>query len=106
MMHRTTLNLPDDLAKRYDELARAVGTSREEVMQTALEAYLGQLAEEKARLATAIAAADRGEVVDAEVVHADDTALLTRLGISPEQRAALHAEVEAEATAFYGVSCE
>lgn len=65
-------------------------------MLEVLEAYLEQIAE-----------ADRGEVVDAEVVHADAEALIAQLGVSPEERAKIRAEVRAEMERAYGVSlCE
>ena len=92
----TQVGLPSELTRRYDELARQTGQSREDVLRIALEAYLAQIGEEDARLATAIAQADRGEVVDAEQVHAENESFLRQRGVTPEQLAALRAEVFAE----------
>jgi predicted transcriptional regulator len=101
------LQVPDDMTRRFDELAQHAGQSREEVILEALEAYLSQIAEDGARLEAAIAAADRGEVVDAEVAHAEDEAMLLARGVTPEQMAAIRAEVFAEMEGAYGVSlCE
>jgi len=73
-------------------------------MQTALELGLQQLADDHPRLTAAIAAADRGEVIDAEDVHAEVEALLQARGVTLEQLAVLRAEARAEAEALYGVS--
>ena len=103
----THLQLPDEITRRYDELAQHAGQSREHVMREALEAYLARLADADAALAAAIAEADRGEVVDVDAIHAEDAAFRARLRLSPEQLAAIKAEVEREADAFYGTSlCE
>ena len=102
-MNRTMLELPDDTRKRYEELAQHTGQQPEDVMAEVLQAYLDQVAEEDRRLAESIAQADRGETFDAEEIHAEDAARLTQLGVTPEQMAAIRAEVRAEAEAFYGV---
>jgi predicted transcriptional regulator len=101
----TQLRLPLDLARRYDELARETGQSREDVMVEALGSYLDQRAEDDARLRAAMAAADRGDVVDAAVVDAEAEAFLRGLGVTPDQLAAIEAEVRREADAAYGL-CE
>ncbi len=101
------LHLPDDLTQRFDELAQHAGQSREQVIVEVLEAYLAQIAEEDARLKAAIAAADRGEVVDADAADAEMEAWLLARGVTPEQLAAIGEETQREAEAFYGVSlCE
>ena len=106
-MTLTQLQLPDEITQRYDELARHAGHSRERVMREVLEAHLIQVAEEDASLAAAIAEADRGEVVDIEEIHSEDELYRTQLGLAPEHLAAIKADVEREADAFYGTSlCE
>ena len=101
------VGLPRELARRYAELAEETGRGREELVVEALEEYLARLAEEATRLRAAIAQADRGDVVDAEVVHAEADAVIARLGMSSEQRAQIRAEVRAEMEVAYGVSlCE
>ena len=100
----TQLQLPDEITQRFDALARHAGHSREQVMREVLEAHLAHLAEEDAILAAAIAEADRGEVVALDVIHAEDEVFRAQLGLAPEQLAAIKAEVEREADAFYGIS--
>jgi predicted transcriptional regulator len=101
------LQVPDNIRQRFDELAQHAGQSREEVIIEAMEAYLAQIAEEDAAVAAGIAQADRGEVVDAEVVSAEAKAILLARGMTREQLAAIRAEVRAEMEAAYGVSlCE
>lgn len=103
----TQLQLPDDLTRRFDELAQHAGQSREQVMVEALEAYLAQIAEEAARIEEARAEIARGEFVTAEEIRAEDAVFRAQLGLSPEQLAVIKAEAEREADAFYGVSlCE
>jgi predicted transcriptional regulator len=103
----TRLQLPADLTKRYDDLAQKIGQSREAVMLAALQAYLTHVAEGDERLEAAIAGAERGEIVDAEEVHADAEALIAPLGVGPEQRAQIRAQVRREMEKAYGVSpCE
>lgn len=63
-----------------------------------------QIAEEDARIADARAESGRGEFVTAEEIQAEDEAFLARLHMPAEQVAAITAEVEQEADAFYGVS--
>jgi len=101
-MTLTQLQLPDEITQRYDELARHTGHSRERVMREVLEAHLTQVAAKDASLAAAIAEADRGEVIDMEEIHAEDQVFHAQLGLAPEQLAAIEAEVEREADAFYG----
>ncbi len=104
-MYQMTLDLPDEVGKRYAELARHTGRLPEEVMAEVLQTYLDQVAEDTARLEEAIAAADRGETVDAEVVHAEAEALIAQSGgVSLEQRAPIRAEVRAEMERAYGVT--
>jgi predicted transcriptional regulator len=103
----TQLAIPNEFLQQIDELARHTGKRREDVMLDALEAYLAQIAEEDAGLEAAIAEADRGEVIDAEAIHAEDRAFLASLGLPPEQLAAIRDEVRREAEAFHGVTlCE
>jgi predicted transcriptional regulator len=101
----THVGLPRDLTRRYDELAEETGRDREELLVEALEEYLARIAAEDARIEAAIAAADHGDVVDAEVVRAEAEALLARVGVTPEQLARIEAEVRREADAVYG-PCE
>jgi predicted transcriptional regulator len=108
-MDRTIIQVgvPSAVARRYDELAEETGRGREDLLVEALEAYLARVAEDNARLEAAIAAAKRGEVVDAEVVRAEAEARLLERGMTREQIAAIRAEVFAEMEEAYGVSlCE
>ena len=103
----TQVNLPSDLAQRYDDLARHMGWQPEDVLRAALEAYLIQIDDEDARLESAIAEADRGDVVDAEQVDAENEAFLFQRGVTPERLAAIAEEVRRETEHAYGVSlCE
>lgn len=91
---------PEDLATRFDEMARYAGQAREQVMLEVLESYLAQIAEEDARIDEARAQVARGEVIDAEEIRAEDEALLARLGVATE-------EIAREFEAYYGVKlCE
>ena len=101
----THVDLPSDLTRRYGALAEETGRGREELLVEALEDYLARVAEEDARLEAAIGAADRGETVDARVVEARMEAVLTQMGVTPKQFAAIEAEVRQEADAVYG-TCE
>lgn len=102
-MYRTTIDVPDHLYQRLAAVARLMGQSLESALLETLDYALTTPEEDDARLAASIAEADRGETVSLEAIQAEDEALLDRLGITPEQRSAIRAEVEAEATAFYGV---
>ena len=103
-MHRTTIDLPDHLYQRLAELAQHTGQSTESVLVETLETALTASDEDDARLEAAIAAADRGETIDADVVHAEAAALLAARGVTPEQMDTIRSEVRAEAEAVYGVS--
>jgi len=101
------LQVPDTLTERYDVLAQQIGQQPENVMLKALESYLLQIAIDDARLVDAIAAADRGEVVDAEAVSAENVAYLRSRGVTEEQLAVIGSEVKREVETFYGIStCE
>jgi predicted transcriptional regulator len=101
------LEVPDEITQRVDALARHAGQSPEQLILEVLADYLAQIAEEDARLEAAMAAADRGDVVDAEVVRAEDEAYLLSRGMTREQLDAIGEEVRREYDAFYGVSlCE
>jgi predicted transcriptional regulator len=103
----TQLQLSDDLIKRFDALARYAGESREHMMRVALEDYVARMDEEDATVAAAIAQAERGDLLDAEIVRAEAEAMLLARGVTPEQMAAIRAEVRSEMEAAYGVSlCE
>lgn len=103
----TQVLLPIDLALRYEALAQQTGESREAIMVDALQAYLGQVEADDARLEASITAADRGKLVDVAVIDAETEAFLGTLGVTAEQRAIIHAEVVAEVEAAYGVPpCE
>lgn len=103
----TQLPIPEDLAARFDELARYAGQSRERVILEVLEAYLARIAEEDARIDEARTQIARGEVVDAEEIRAEDEALLARLGVSPEQLVVIDEEIAREFETYYGVKlCE
>jgi predicted transcriptional regulator len=97
----TQLELPEEMAQRLDALARHVGQSREDLMRAVLADYLAHVAEDEARLEAAIAAADRGEVVDADEADAEMEAQLLAHGVTPEQLAAIRAEVFAEMESDY-----
>jgi predicted transcriptional regulator len=97
----THLAVPNEFLQQIDEVARHTGKQREEIMLEALEAYLAQITEEDAGLEAAIAEADRGEVIDASVIHAEDAAFLAGLGLPPEQLTAIRDEARREAEAFY-----
>lgn len=103
-MYRTTLELPDELGKRYEELARQAGEQPEAVMREALEAYVDHLAEDSRRLDAAIAAADRGELIDSDAADDEIETLLRARGVSAEQLAVLRAEARAEVEAYHGIS--
>jgi predicted transcriptional regulator len=108
-MQSTLMQLadPNHFIERHDQLALHTGKQREDVLLEALEAYLTQIVEEDARLEAAIAEADRGELVDAEQVHAEAEAMLLARGVTPEQMAAIRAEVFAEMEQAYSISlCE
>jgi predicted transcriptional regulator len=101
----TEIQLPDYLAHLYDGMAREAGVSREAVILQALEAYVAPTAEDEARLLTSIAEAEAGDVIDAEALEAETEAYFLQRGMTREQIAAIEAEVEREADAFYG-TCE
>ncbi len=101
----TQIQMPDHLAYLYDGIAREAGLSREAVMLQALEAYVAPTAEDDARLLASIAAADAGDVIDAEILEAETEAYFLQRGMTRERIAAIEAEVEREADAFYG-ACE
>jgi len=73
-------------------------------MVAALETYLAGLAGDDARLAAAIAAADRGETVDSDEADSEIEALLRARGVGAGQLAAAREEAQRELKAFYGVS--
>jgi len=98
----TRLTLTTELADRYEALARHRGQPREDLMLAALTDYLDARAAEETRLDAAIAAAARGEVVDAAVVHAEEEATLLARGLTPEQLIAIRSEVFAEMEGAYG----
>jgi predicted transcriptional regulator len=101
------LQVPDEMTARFDQLAQYAGQPREQVMLDILAAYLEELAAEDARVDEALAQVERGEVVDADEVFAEAEATLLARGITPDFVAAVRAEAEQEADAFYGVSaCE
>lgn len=101
------VQVPDEMARRFDEVAQQVGQSREQLLLDVLETYLARIAEEDARIDEAHTQIARGEVVDAEEVTAEAEAMLLARGMTREQLTAITAEVEQEADAFYGVSlCE
>lgn len=98
----TQVQLPASLAQRYDALAQQIGESREAVM---VQAYMDQVEADDARLEASIAAADRGEVVDAAVADREVDAFLAHLGVIPERLEAIQVQVVQEADALYG-RCE
>jgi hypothetical protein len=62
---------------------------------------------EDMQMEEAITQANRGDLVDAEQVHAEAEALLLQRGVTHEQLVALRAEVFAEMEEAYGVPlCE
>ncbi len=72
----TQLELPEEMARRLDALALHEGQSREDLMRAVLADYLARMAEDEA---------------DAEI----EAQLLAR-DVTPEQLAAVRAEVFAE----------
>lgn len=101
------LHVPDTLSQRFDALAAQAGQSREQMIIEAMETYLNQIAEEAAAVVAGIAEADRGEVVEATVLSAENEAALRARGVTSEQLAAISEEVRREFEEFYGVSlCE
>jgi predicted transcriptional regulator len=101
------LHLPDEMTARFDQLAQYAGQPREQVMLDILATYLTDLAAEDARIDEALAQVERGEVVEADEVFAEAEAALIANGITLDFIAAMRAEAEQEADAFYGVSvCE
>ena len=101
---QTQVTLPAALAQQYEELAHTTGQRQEDLMVAALEAYLAGQGEDDARLAAAIAAADRGETVDSDEADSEIEALLRARGVSAGQLAAAREEARREVEAFYGVS--
>jgi len=104
-MHRTTLDVPDDLNRRYMELAQQIGRQPEDVMVNALEAYIFDIAAEDARIVVARAAVARGDFLEAVDAEAETEANIATLGVNPERRAAIRTEVERAMDAAYG-PCE
>lgn len=80
-----TLRVPTEVAARYDELARQTGRSRNYLMNEALREYLACEQEDLERLRRGVEQADRGELVDQEVVHEETMALLERFGVTREE---------------------
>ena len=101
---QTQVTMPAALAHQYEELAHTTGQRREDLMVAALEAYLAGLGGDDARLAAAIAAADRGAKVDSDEVDSEIETLLRARGVSAVQLAAVREEARREVEAFYGVS--
>ena len=75
-MTAVQLRLPDNLSQQFDALAAQAGHSREPMIIEAMKSCLMQSAEEDAAVALGIAEADRGEVVEATVVSAENEASL------------------------------
>ena len=72
-------------------------------MVAALEACLEELGGDDARLAAAIAAADRGETVDSDEADSEIETLLRARGVSAVQLAAVREEARRDVEASYGV---
>jgi predicted transcriptional regulator len=62
--------MPDDMRDRYDELARATGRTRNDLIMTAMEEYIEREMRELALIQEGLDQLDRGEGVPlAEVVR-------------------------------------
>jgi len=98
-----TIRLPRDLTTQYDVLARVTGRSRETLIGEALHEYLAREIEDVARIRQAVTQADNGEfATDAEM-----EALFSEFGGSPDERAALRAEMDESLRTAYGLpACE
>jgi RHH-type transcriptional regulator, rel operon repressor / antitoxin RelB len=98
-----TIQLPYDLTTQYDVLAQATGRSRETLIGEALQEYLVREVEDLARVAQAVAQANRGEFATDEEMEE----LFTEFGGTPDARAALRAEMDESLRAAYGLpACE
>ncbi|MGH2411804.1 MAG: CopG family ribbon-helix-helix protein [Chloroflexota bacterium] len=98
-----TIQLPVEVTGQYDALARAMGRTRDSLIDEALHEYLARQAEDLARIEHAIAQADRGEFATDEEMEK----LFTEFGGPPEKRAALRQEMRASLDAAYGTpACE
>ncbi len=90
-----SLQLPAELTEQLDELARARGLDRDQLMTKALRAYLEGELEERHRVVESIAEIERGEFVPLEEIEAEELAWLESQGFTPEQIAAIEAQVTA-----------
>jgi RHH-type transcriptional regulator, rel operon repressor / antitoxin RelB len=98
-----TIQLPQDITTQYDVLAQATGRSRETLIGEALQEYLVREVEDLARIAQAVAQADRGEFVTDEEMEG----LFTEFGGTPDQRAVLRTAMdESLRTAYSLPACE
>jgi predicted transcriptional regulator len=105
--HTISLRVPEEMAVRYDELARARGTDRERLMMDALGEYLDAAREDARRTREATSEIERGEYASAEEIEADDLAWLASQGYTREQIAAIDKQVCDELRTAYGVApCE
>jgi predicted transcriptional regulator len=108
MTHQTiSLHVPEEMAERYDELARARGTDREHLMMNVLGEYLAAAGDDARRTRAAMSAIERGDHVSAEEIEADDLAWLASQAYTREQIAAIDKQVCDELRTAYGVApCE
>ncbi len=98
-----TIQLSSDLTTQYDVLAQATGRSRETLIGEALQEYLVREVEDLARVAQAVAQADRSEFATNEEMEG----LFTEFGGVPDQRAVLRAEMDKSLRTAYGLpACE
>lgn len=67
----TSVRLPDDLRKRYDELARLTGQTRNALIVRAMEQFVEQEMRELAMIQEGFDQIDRGETVTLDDVVAD-----------------------------------
>ncbi len=92
----TTIRVSVDLIEQYDVQAAHAGRSRDDLIAEALQQYLTAVLDDVRLTQKAIAEADRGDLIDAEVVDEEMAAWLEEHGVSRERQAAIGARIEAE----------
>lgn len=87
-MANTSIRIPDQLRDLYEELARATGRTRNDLMTEALERYASEERWQLAWVEIGIADADAGDVTPHEQVRADWLArgLITEEGLDRAAR--------------------
>ena len=87
-MANTSIHIPDRLRVQYEELARATGRARDDLIIEALERYAAEERWQLAQVDDGIADADAGNVTPHEQVRADWLArgLITEDGLDRAAR--------------------